>query len=534
MTEYPDPLHAASDPASNWTRTNMAEAIPGVPTPLGWTIWGDSGERNMRRFFNAVGTLPDSELGLPVRAEERVISIFHGRASLRVDFLTTMGDRLLGTSGAAIAEQLFDSVPEGFTSRAQPAYYPRVAVRMPKLMATARRRVTEARTTTETWWQDQLRTVDAADTDAAAARVVAASVRFEANLFANILALNTLVQPLFDQLTRLVERAGGVGAELMGGYGDHAETAMIGDLWACSRGGLDLDGFLRKHGYHGALELSGKAWREDPKPVLEILEGYRRRGSEADPAQAERARIDARLSAERAMLRALPPHRRPDARMVLALAARQVPLRGVGKAAFSQAFDVARASARRLGQCLAASGHLAEPDDVFYLTRDEIAGRRWQDARDRVDFRRERSAAYEQVDLPVNWRGMPEPIPVSSANSTSSGEGTDVVRGVGASAGTVEGRVRVMGDPGSEPMDDGDILVARVTDPSWASVMFLASALITDIGGKLSHAAVVARELGLPCVVGTGDATRVLRTGDLCRVDGTAGTVEILKRHSST
>jgi pyruvate,water dikinase len=316
----------------------------------------------------------------------------------------------------------------------------------------------------------------------------------------------------------------------MGGYGDHAETAMIGDLWACSRGNLDLDGFLRRHGYHGALELSGRAWREDPKPVLEILEGYRRRGPEADPAGAERARIEARLSAERAMLRALPTHRRPDARMVLALAARQVPLRGVGKVAFSQAFDVARASARRLGECLVGSGHLGEPDDVFYLTRDEIAAGQWLDARDRVAFRQDRTAGYELVDLPVNWRGMPHPTPL--ADTAAGGSASDVLRGVGASAGTVEGRVRVMTDPGSEPMDDGDILVARVTDPSWASVMFLASALITDIGGKLSHAAVVARELGLPCVVGTGDATRALRTGDLCRVDGNQGTVEILKRGS--
>ena len=79
-------------------------------------------------------------------------------------------------------------------------------------------------------------------------------------------------------------------------------------------------------------------------------------------------------------------------------------------------------------------------------------------------------------------------------------------------------------------MEPGDILVAHTTDPGLGAVMFLASALVVDIGGLLSHAAVVARESGIPCVMNTGNGTRVLRTGDRCRVDGAAGTVEILER----
>ena len=79
-------------------------------------------------------------------------------------------------------------------------------------------------------------------------------------------------------------------------------------------------------------------------------------------------------------------------------------------------------------------------------------------------------------------------------------------------------------------MEPGEILVAHTTDPSWASVLFLSAALVTDIGGLLSHAAVVARELGVPCVVGTKVGTSLLRTGDRCRVDGTSGQIEILER----
>jgi pyruvate, water dikinase len=72
--------------------------------------------------------------------------------------------------------------------------------------------------------------------------------------------------------------------------------------------------------------------------------------------------------------------------------------------------------------------------------------------------------------------------------------------------------------------------VAHTTDPAWAPVMFLAGGLVVDIGGQLSHAAVVARELGIPCVMNTLHGTRALKTGDRCRVDGAAGTVEILSR----
>lgn len=79
-------------------------------------------------------------------------------------------------------------------------------------------------------------------------------------------------------------------------------------------------------------------------------------------------------------------------------------------------------------------------------------------------------------------------------------------------------------------LEPGEILVARDTDPAWASLMFLSAGLIADIGGVMSHTAVVARELGLPCVVSTRNATRILHTGDRVRLDGTHGSVRIVER----
>lgn len=145
-----------------------------------------------------------------------------------------------------------------------------------------------------------------------------------------------------------------------------------------------------------------------------------------------------------------------------------------------------------------------------------------------VARRRERRAEYQRLELPSWWRGTPQPTVIRDADDSS---GDDVVlTGIAAGSGVVEGPVRVIHDPAVVEVEPGEILVAPTTDPSWASIMFVSSALVVDIGSVLSHAAVVARELGLPCVVNTRTGTRMLRDGDLVRVDGTAGTVQLIKR----
>jgi phosphohistidine swiveling domain-containing protein len=197
-------------------------------------------------------------------------------------------------------------------------------------------------------------------------------------------------------------------------------------------------------------------------------------------------------------------------------------LRGVGKVSFLQALDVARAAARRTGTLLAEQGSIHDPEDVFYLTLPELTGDVPADARERVAERRDLRRRYQGLEIPPCWTGLCEAQPVAAV------EVVDSLTGVAASPGTAEGRARVVTDPAETEMDLGDVLVAHTTDPSWASLMFLASALVVDIGGLLSHAAVVARELGIPCVMNTGVGTQVIKTGDLCRVNGSAGTVKIV------
>jgi rifampicin phosphotransferase len=166
---------------------------------------------------------------------------------------------------------------------------------------------------------------------------------------------------------------------------------------------------------------------------------------------------------------------------------------------------------------------------VFFLTAPELAGPLPPDARDLVARRREARERYSTLEIPLDWTGMPAASPAEPAAGRT-GEAGGTLSGLGVSGGVIEGPARVLTSPDFTEVEPDEVLVAHTTDPSWSSIMFLSSALVMDIGGALSHAAVVAREIGIPCVVDTRNGTRALKTGDRVRVDGDAGTVEFLGR----
>ena len=335
----------------------------------------------------------------------------------------------------------------------------------------------------------------------------------------------------------LIEKAGLDHAQanaIVAGQGSHAETEIILDLWRMGRGTLDLDAFLLRHGYHGpaAGEVSATVWREDPKPVRRLAEQYGARNASDDPALAAAERVRLREQAEQELLAALPRSQRPGARLVLKLAIARIPLRGVAKAAYLQALDVARGSARRLGHHLAADGRLEDPEDVFLFTVDELTrGQLPAGAKEIAADRKAQRTEFQRYDIAAHWEGDPAPFELTPAGTASEAASLDgTVTGIGASGGVVEGVVRIVHDPTFSDIEPDEVLVCTTTDPSWAAALFLSAALVVDIGGLLSHAAVVAREIGVPCVIGTGNGTKVLQTGDLVRVDGNTGSVHILKR----
>lgn len=522
-----DPLHDRSGPHEHWTTTNVRENVPGVPTPLTWSLWRRASEHAIRTAAHAIGAYSAAEREVPANIDEHYSRIFYGRYALQVEYLTRLGDRLPGTSGQAVAESLLGRVPDDIEYRPTTRRYPVIAWRLPRVFVTVPGRVRAAGRATDAWYHEQLARMPGLERAAAAAMLGSAGDRFTAMVALQTTSVLGVVQPLYDALERVVARVGVGDVGVLSGSGGAEVTGLVGDLWRASRGQLELDRVAREHGFHGPLEgeLSGRVWREDATPLRRLVEEYAARGAEHDPLALAHAQQQRRGTMTQELLAALPATQRPLVRLLLRLAADRIPLRGVAKRSMLQSLDVARASARRLGTLLVAEGRLDEPDDVFFLTREELSGAWPLEARELIERRRRRRAEYERLELPSDWTGMPEPIVVAEADV---GDG-EPITGIGVSAGVVEGIARVVLDPDFAEIEPDEILVSPTTNPSWSSIMFVSAGLVVDIGGALSHAAVVARELGLPCVVNTRSGSRRIRTGDRVRLDGAAGTVEILE-----
>jgi pyruvate,water dikinase len=518
-------LHNRTHPGWYWTTTNASEAIPGVLTPLGWTLWGPCGEKAMRRVFHKIGGLPASARPMPSDSRDLMINIFYGRIAINVDTFVRIGNAMPGAKGVDLARQMLGYVPDELPTDAAWRRYPVVLAKFPPVFVRMPARAKNLCADTARWYRSVIGTADHLDLAGARALFRDARARFDDAVYVQTLTTTTGIQPIFQQLTALARRAGVDPSTLMVGHGSHAESQLVQDLWDCSRGRIRLDEVVDRHGFHGPGEghVSGVVWRQDRGPLERVLETYRAMPDDRDPAKESARRTTERRDAEARLLVSQGPLERLATRLVLRLAQRYLPLRGGCKAAFLQSLDVCRASAARIGELLVVTGRLVEMDDVYYLTCEELLGSLPEDPVMAVKVRRVERQGYLNVELPVAWRGDPEPVAPASAPAYS-GRFT----GVGVSGGRATGRARVVLDPADIEMNIGDVLVARTTDPSWASVMYASSALIVEIGGQLSHAAVVARELGIPCVMGVPEATRHIRDGDQVQVDGSAGTVELL------
>lgn len=522
-----DVLNDPSDPGLHWTTGNIGEAVPGVQTPLSWSLWGPTIEAGMRLSMRDMGAFSRAESTLPPKGRQ-LCQVFYGRGALSVELLARLGDRMPGTTGQQVATGVYGDAPDTIDYRPTIRRYPAVAVAVPYQMLRIAGRLRAARAVSEEFWPRQTRRIGALSLPATLGVFTEAAAQFRWCVYLQSMALFCAVQPMYDALTALTARTGiGEPTALAGGYGGVPETEVVADLWRTSRGEIELAEVVRKHGFHGPSEgeLSGRVWREDDTPLRRLASDYGARPDDADPRLRDRERQAERLGLEKELVAAVPAVQRPLVKLVLRRAEISIPLRGVSKTAFLQAFDVVRACARRAGMLLADADILADPEDVFFLTDAELLGCPTADVQEVVALRRERHSHYKTLRLPEAWVGVPSPIveqPVSTARVRS-------VTGVGVSPGVVEGLARVITDPAFDEVEPNEILVSPTTDPSWSSIMFISAALVVDIGGALSHAAVVARELGIPCVVNTRDGSRLLRTGDLIRVDGVTGTIELLK-----
>lgn len=300
--------------------------------------------------------------------------------------------------------------------------------------------------------------------------------------------------------------------------------------------------FLAEFGARGPneLEISADTWETDPALALAALDRVRLQSDDEDPSLrhqrrlAEREQITAEVRAKLAALGTGDIAGQFEAALV---AAHQMAFRERTKTNLIRALHEARMVFRELGRRHAIAGHLADPSHIFQLLDSELEAFVAEPSkfRDELAGRAEEFAELADLEPPFIIRDAKVPPLTewshrSAAASTRPTKPGDTIEGVAGSPGIARGRARVILDvayPGD--LEPGDILVAPLTDAGWTPLFLSAGGVVVDVGGQISHAVIVSRELGLPCVVSATNATTQIPDGALIEVDGDHGRVTVLE-----
>jgi len=579
------------DAATVWSNVNVGEAIPGVATPLTWSVAGAFSEEGFRRAF--------ATLGCTVPRHARLVGNIYGRFYLNLtQFMRIaaqvpwLNARALvelggGAGGDELATQVADVSRRGFYAR-----FPMTAGRL---------------------LREQLRLDDivarfeeSANVAARAHHALDLAILPDEGLARTLLDIQALLERTGTvmltaasstlgthlALTALLSRVAPIGADrlaqgLTSGIRDlesarpaigimrivhlarHDADARVA-LENESTVGLDaipdgptrraIQSFLELYGDRAVreAEISTPRWREDPRPVLTMIRVALRRHVRAEAGASSSALDDAREQSDQSaplrgkemadaeMARLLPRLgilEQTAVRHIVVRAQKAARLRERMRAWVTRVLGMLRQAVldadRRLlrlapeldadTRALADSGSLvASIPSVFFLTIDEVIHALRTSRTDLAPLVRARRAEYARdcarPNPPATFTGTPPPVELPPS-------GGDSWRGLPASAGVVEGRARVLLSAGSMgELEPGEVLVVHTTDVGWTPMFLIAAGVVTELGGPLSHAAVVAREFGVPSVVNVAGITRAIRTGDRLRVDGDRGVVERLGR----
>jgi len=285
--------------------------------------------------------------------------------------------------------------------------------------------------------------------------------------------------------------------------------------------------FLQRHGHRCVREseLREKTWEENPGQLIATLQSLVITGE----VQKQKVPVD---QEERDPLRNLSQIKRMILRSMIPTARKAVARREISKALSIRMVDTVRKGYRELGKRMVAMDLLSDEDQIYFLTHQEI-GLLLQDHRPewqiKAGQRREILPSLNDLTFNEVCFGIPEPL--EEEENLVAGEGQ--LKGIPVSSGTVEGPARIINNLSDAAMlKEGEIMVAAFTDIGWTPYFNIAAGLVTEIGSPLSHGAVVAREYGIPAVVGAKGARRWIIQGEWVRVDGNKGLVEKIE-HST-
>lgn len=303
----------------------------------------------------------------------------------------------------------------------------------------------------------------------------------------------------------------------------------------------DVQRYLDRYGHQiYNLDFAVPTQADDPLPVLQSLKAQAATpGRDARARQAEMAR-DCERQAE-AAARSFGPIRRLQFRWILGISRKYAPYREDAMFYVGLGWPTLRRMALELGCRLVAAGALDTADDVFYLVSAELreaskaraAGVSRPDlarlARERRDLREARKRLQPPVSVPIDFKLKVGGVELGYAGGASKSDSDgNTLRGFAVSPGTVTARASVILSPADfDKMEPDTILVCPTTTPAWTPLFAQAKGLVTDIGGILAHGSIVAREYGIPAVMGIEGASRRIVSGQLLTIDGNTGTVTL-------
>ncbi|MGE0788729.1 MAG: PEP/pyruvate-binding domain-containing protein [Sandaracinaceae bacterium] len=549
-----------------WSNANVGEALPGVATPLTWSILSEFSERGFRRAFGA--------LGCRVPKDAELVGSFRGRIYLNMTEFVEIASQvpgirprmLLSLGGGGEVDRLEREAP-GVSSKGFLMRLPVTVTRYVRENAGLSARVESF----EESFAAEYGRLTAIDfrvlSDSGLDRVLFRVERLlddsglvmlnvYGNLLATVLLLRGVLAVVSQKDAQRLER------DLLSGLADVDSAAPSISIWHIAETAraepaarallttrdpreirLDdlpdgptrraLARFLTAYGYRGAreAEIAEARWSEDPSLILATIRAHLLRPKVAEapsPAALERRQQQMRDAAQKELERRLFGPIRVSVRHLLSLVQRFTRLRERLRANVVQVLGLYRRVALDASRRLAVREPGAGDDAAFMLSIEELHAFLRGDATTLVPIVRRRRLQLSRdralPEPPDTFVGFPPVVPETPPPS-------DALIGLPAMSGRVRGSARVLLDPrDAAELRAGEVLIAPYADVGWSPLFLVASAIVTDLGGPLSHAAVVARELGVPTVVNVKDGTRRVHTGDEVEVDGTTGTVRILSR----
>jgi len=319
------------------------------------------------------------------------------------------------------------------------------------------------------------------------------------------------------------------------------DEGFIGEL-AQLPGGREardaIEAWLEKYGMRcvGEIDITRPRWSERPSTLVPLILGnVKNFAPGAGPRRFEQGRQEARAKEQDVLerLRALPDGDRKseDTKRMIDRVRTFIGYREYPKYGMVSRYFVYKQALLKEAERLVQSHVLREKDDIFYL--------RFPELRDVVRTNHvDDQLIRQRKDAFRSYQALTPPRVLTSDGEAVTGTyrrgdvPAGALVGLPVSAGVVEGRARVILDMAQADLEAGDILVTAYTDPSWTPAFVAIKGLVTEVGGLMTHGAVIAREYGLPAVVGVVDATRLIRDGQRIRVHGTDGYVEILQEAS--